>query len=549
MGTYREQSLVPDPPLSKRLLPLVPGDLAVVQVRPEPHHLVIIAAPRPSPAVCPGCRTPSRHPHGWYERTLSDLPWQGRPVSLRVRLRRLRCLNPACSRRTFSQSLPAVARPHARRSERLRDVQRHLGLALGGEPAARLAQRLAMPASPDTLLRLVRAGPIPPRPSPRVVGLDEWAWRRGRRYGTILVDLERNTVLDLLPDREAGSVAAWLRRHPGIEVVARDRAEVYGEGACQGAPAATQVADRWHLLCNLSGALQAVVGEHHAAIRAAAAAVQGPRLTTALADKAASRPLTAAQKRSMAKHEPRQARHAEMVRLRAAGASIAALARAFGMERKTVRRWLRGDGPPLWTKPPQPTVLDPHLPYLERRWSEGCRNAAALARELTGLGAEVHPRVVRAWATRRRRMGADALDVGVKSATISWKPPSVTRTARLLQQDVTGLAAEDRAFVEHLLARAPKLAQAVALAKRLAGLLRRHSDERLDGWLDEAQHSALARFADGLRQDITAVRGAIETPWSTSPVEGQIGRVKMIKRQMYGRASFELLRQRVLNTA
>jgi transposase len=231
--------------LSKRLLPLVPGDRAVIQVRPEPDRLVIIAAPRSRPSICPACRTLSRRSHGCYERTLSDLPWQGCPVSLRVRLRRLRCLNPACSRLTFSQTLPEVARPHARRSERLRDVQRHLGLALGGEPAARLARRLAMPTSPDTLLRLVRSAPVPPRPSPRVIGLDEWAWRRGRRYGTVIIDLERNTVLDLLPDRNAESVAAWLRRHPGIEIVARDRADVYGEGARQGAPAAAQVADRW----------------------------------------------------------------------------------------------------------------------------------------------------------------------------------------------------------------------------------------------------------------------------------------------------------------
>jgi transposase len=285
-----------------------------------------------------------------------------------------------------------------------------------------------------------------------------------------------------------------------------------------------------------------VLREHHAAIRAAAEAVRGERISTILADQAASRVLTAAQRRSIARHEPRRARPAEMVRLRAAGASIAAIARAFGMERKTVRRWMRGDGPPLWRKPPQPTVLDPHLPYLERRWSEGCRNAAELARELTRLGAEVRPRAVRAWATRRRRVGADALDAGVEAAMLSWQLPSVTRTARLLRQDVTGLGDQDRAFVGHLLARAPELAKAAMLAKRLARMLRRRSDESLDEGLQEARHSALARFADGLRQDIAAVTGAIETPWSTSPVEGQIGRVKMIKRQMYGRAGFELLR-------
>ena len=147
-------------------------------------------------------------------------------------------------------------------------LQRHLGLALGGAPAARMAHRLAMPVSGDTLVRLVRAAPLPTQPEPRVVGIDEWAWRRGRSYGTMVVDLERHTVLDLLPDRDAGSVAAWLRAHPGIEVIARDRADVFAEGARAGAPQAQHVLDRFHLLRNLSVALRAIVAYHHGVIRA-----------------------------------------------------------------------------------------------------------------------------------------------------------------------------------------------------------------------------------------------------------------------------------------
>jgi transposase len=235
--------------MPRRILPLVPERLAVVQVQRAPDHIVIVAVPRAASASCPACRAPSRRLHGYYERTLSDLPWQGRPVQLRVRLRRLACCNTACPRRTFGESVREIARPWARRCERLRDLQRYLGLALGGEAAARLAVRLAMPVSADTLLRLVRCAPLPSRDAPRVVGLDEWAWRRGRRYGTMIVDLERNTIVDLLPDRNTETVAGWLRRHPGVEIVARDRAGVFAEGVRVGAPDATQIADRWHLLC------------------------------------------------------------------------------------------------------------------------------------------------------------------------------------------------------------------------------------------------------------------------------------------------------------
>jgi transposase len=535
--------------MSKRLLPLVPDGLSVLQVQPAPDGLVIVTTPRPTPVVCPACQGPSYRRHGCYERTLADLPWQGCPVRLRVRVRRLCCTNPTCTRRTFSEPLPTVAAAYARRSLRLGELQRHLGLALGGEAGARLAQRLSIPLSPDTLLRIVRRSPPSAPVTARVIGIDEWAWRRGRTYGTIIVDLEHNSVADLLPDRETASVAGWLRDHPEVEIVARDRAEVYGEGVRQGAPTAVPVADRWHLLRNLSVALQTVVGQHHVAIRSAAHAVLGERINVARAEHAGHVPLTAMQRRSLATQARRHERYEELLHLHAAGASVSGMARALGLDRKTVRRWLCEGGPPSWRKPRRPTLIDPHVADLEQRWSEGCRNAAELARELARRGHDVRPRVVRAWATRRRRAGSDALDATSSEVISQWQPPTINRVAFLLQADRIGLGREDRVFIDALLARAPALVAIATLADRLACLLRQQSSESLDDWLKDAQHTPLARFAAGLQRDLEAVRGAVTTPWSTSPVEGQISRLKMIKRQMYGRAGFDLLRQRVLHTA
>lgn len=534
-------------PMPKRLFPFIPPSLRVVAVASEPERVSVLAVPRSTASFCPACRNRSDSPHGHYERHLADLPWQGRSVCLHVRLRRLRCRNPACPRRTFSEAPPDVAAPHARRSRRLHDVQRHLGLALGGAPAARLAHRLAIPASPSTFLRIVRAGPTPLPASPGVIAIDEWAWRRGRRYGTIIVDLERRGIADLLPDRETDTVADWLRQHPGVEVVARDRAEVYGEGVRQGAPEAIHVLDRWHLLRNLGEALQEAVSREHAVIRAVTRALRDERAGAFRDAQNAARPTTAADRRKLARHAPRRARHAEVLRLHAAGASVSGIARHLDLDRKTVRCWLRRDEPPTWVKPPRSCLIDPYRAYLDRRWAEGCRNAAALARELDEGGARLNPRVVRAWATTRRRAGGDTLDAGATGATTGWRPPGVRRIARLLQSDAEGLIGEDGLFIARLRRAAPVLAEAADLAVRLARMLRGQSCEGVTDWLVAARSSALKRFAAGLHRDAAGIENAIALPWSTGPAEGEISRLKTIKRQMYGRAGFELLRQRVLN--
>lgn len=194
-------------------------------------------------------------------------------------------------------------------------------------------------------MRLVRAAPLPTQPEPRIVGIDEWAWRRGRSYGTMLVDLERHTVLDLLPDRDAGSVAAWLRAHPGIEVIARDRADVFAEGARAGAPQAQHVLDRFHLLRNLSVALRAIVAHHHGVIRAVGHARNDQEVEAAQAAKEATRPPTVIEVRKRATHALRRAR-SELKRLSEGGASVAGVARALNLDRKTVPGGLRQDAPP-----------------------------------------------------------------------------------------------------------------------------------------------------------------------------------------------------------
>ena len=227
-------------------------------------------------APCPACGTPSRRVHGAYWRSLGDVACFGRPTLLLVRVRRFRCTAPACPRRTFAEPLPGVAQTRARQTDRLRAVHRTIGLALGGNPGARHAAAMGVPISRTTLLTRVRTGDAVPGPAVSVLGVDDWAWRKGQRYGTILVDLERRRVVDLLPDRSADTLAAWLADHPGVSAVVRDRAGAYAEGAARGAPDAIQVADRFHLLRNSSDALRTVLDQHHRDLRAAARTAAQP---------------------------------------------------------------------------------------------------------------------------------------------------------------------------------------------------------------------------------------------------------------------------------
>ena len=503
-------------------MPLIPAGLAVVQALPAPERVTIVTQPQAATATCPDCGTISRRIHSYYERLLGDLPWQGRPALLRVQARRFRCLDPFCPRQTFAERLSGVAPLAARRTERLGSLQGCLGLALGGEAGQRLAERLAMPVSADTLLRMTRqaGNDNEPPPTPRILAVDDWAWRRGRRYGTILVDLERNATVDLLPDRQAETLAGWLRRHPGVEVVARDRAGAYADGVRQGAPDAIpaanasrfgEVADRWHLLRNLGDAVRAVVDRQHAVVRRVAKQVgeQRPVPMVAAPAPGSAKP-TAAVRRSQASHARRQARYKETARLHAAGVSISRIAAQLGADRKTIRVWLQAGGPSLWRKPPRAGVLAPHLGRLEQRWAEGCRNATLLWRELVGLGFASRYGTVKSWAGQRRKADPEAA-----TGVASGQPPSSRRLARMLMTDIDTLPEAEQAFISALLAQAPELANGIAIAKRLNLLLRRKSQESLDAVLADAAGTPLAEFAASLRHDLAAVQAALDLPWTT----------------------------------
>jgi transposase len=349
---------------------LSPAGLLIKDIAIEPDRVVVIARCRGNAGKCPDCGQVSDRLHSRYERRLLDLPSQGRAVQIRIAVRRFRCAAPECRRRIFAEALgDTVAGRSARRTARLEAIVHHLGIALGGRPAAALARRLRLPVSKDTLLRTIRRHAAADRSPLHVIGIDDWAWKRGQRYGSIVCDLERRRVVDLLPDREPSTVEGWLSRHPEITIISRDRGGGYGQAASRAAPQAVQIADRWHLMENASAAFLEAVRRSMRQIRIA--------LGSTTIDPAL---LTHAERLQHEGYLRREEAYEIIRALAKAGTSIKEIVRRTGRSRKLVRDIVRGGGGDVFRC--RSNVLEPHLAWLDAEWSAGCRNGAELWRRL-----------------------------------------------------------------------------------------------------------------------------------------------------------------------
>jgi transposase len=552
--------------------PLPAIDGLIQQLATRDDAIMIEAALTAATATCPTCGQEATRIQSQYWRTLADLPCQDVPVTLRLRVRRFWCDQHTCPQTIFTEQLPTLAAPFARKTTRLAAVLTHLALAVGGEGGARLVTLLGMVASAATLLRLIRRTPAPPPPPLTHIGLDDFALQRGRRYGTVIIDLHTHQPVELLADRQAETVAAWLRAHPEVEVVARDRAGAYAEGIRQGAPNAIQVADRWHLLKNLGDALERVVSQHGAALRDAAreepaATPVAPAVTTPGAVDpvpATTAPLGSPDTRPALPQPPcavgdqrQQERFAAIQALHAAGESVSAISRALGLTRMTVRKYVQATSAPMRVR--RRGLLAPSSPYvahLRARWAAGCDNAAVLWAELRGMGfpgsAGVVRRFLGPWRTTPRRPGRQSRGVGPAGVVPPPAPPT-PRDVRwwLLTAPDQRLPAQ-QAYLTRLEAACPTVHLAGDLARAFGRMVRERDDAAFDAWLVRAETSGLAAFiscAKSLRQDYAAVAAALREPYSNGPTEGTVTRLKLVKRQMYGRAKLDLLRQRMLHRA
>ena len=485
-----------------------PAGLVIDAVTVEGDRLLIAAHPSSLEAVCPECGRRSGQVHSRYDRRLMDVPSHGRAVHLHVKVRRFRCGNASCPRVIFGEPLAEVASRAARRTSRLEGIVHHLGIALGGRPAAGLARRLMLPVSRDTLLRVVcRRAPLTGALLV-TVGIDDFAWKRGQRYGTLVCDLEQRRIIDLLPDRDPTTVEAWLAAHPEITVVSRDRGGGYGQAASNAAPQAVQVADRWHLMENASAAFLEAVRRSMRSIREV--------LSTTVINLSL---LTCAERIQYDGFLLRQDTNRTIKALAASGMPIKKISRQTSRSRNLVRSVLRdGDGDVFRCRS---NVLEPYLVRLGVEWDGGCRNGAELWRRLRAAGFRGGVRVVAEWATRRRRNEEAGL-------ALSRTAPPARLLSRLLTTRRDHLSKSDAILVAAIETGVPALGGARDLIQRFHHMLRAGDAAALTPWLADASASLFASFGKGIRTDLDAVRAALTEPWSNGQTEGQITKLKLV---------------------
>jgi transposase len=561
---------------------LLPGkalfQLENCQLDEVTHQITLIASSTKAIAQCPLCQQLTHRVHSRYERKLTDLPWADYRISLQLRVQKFFCINAQCKRRIFTERLGGVTAPWARKTKRLAEKLTAIGLSLGGNAGVYLSKKLGFVVSRNTLLQMVRRIPFPPVITPVTLGVDDFAFRKHHTYGTILVDLEQSRPIALLKDRESETLSAWLQAHPGVKMVSRDRSKAYEKGIRQGAPQAIQVADRFHLLQNLSQTLEQVFSTHALALKEVEKQVfntdtkvlkevvsahnQTLIAETNVCPVVPRYPQNTSLKRKvqseLAQHR-RRTIHEQVWSLRSQGLSGQAIAAELGVSKTTVFNYLRSS---TFNERRQRSdqglsLLNPYHDYLLSRWNSGYYNTQKLFEEIVMAGyTGSYATVVRFTRYLKSLPGFEPAKGSTKKAfpkvsSSSQRPLTPSRVTALVLRRPELTEPNEREAIAQLQTAHSDLKSAIELAQQFASLVRQRLPEQLDTWLDKAKNSSVSllhSFAVGLESDYNAVKAGVTMSLSNGPVEGHINRLKMLKRQMYGRAKLDLLERRFLLT-
>ena len=494
-------------------------------------------------ARCPRCGTAGSRVHSRYQRTVADLAFGGRSLALKLLVRKWICPEALCSQHIFAERFPELVQHYARMTDRLIKALQSTGVLTNGADAAQIASSFGMPTTAKTIIRRVLQLPLPSEGSVHKVGVDEWAWKKGHRYGTILVDLEKRRVVQLLADRSVETSKAWLHKHPEIDLVSRDRGQIYREAATEGAPQAKQVVDRYHLQKNFAEALEKFFRKQERVLKK----VTGGSTGKAHPAERGAVPEKVSQERH-ARHRQRVRLHKRIWKLYREGYHKEQIAQVVGVSSRSVYRALEQETPP----PPRrrsrsSSIVDPYLSYLASRWNQGCHNLARLYEEIVAQGYTGTRRTLEMRLRPFRPKGARP----VSKQTIIWdKPPSPRGVALMMVRPTQSRTRAQTAYLEHLVQSDSTIAVMFTLAQDFGRILRKHEGQvRLEQWKAAVRTSGIAEliaFVDGLADDAEAVANGCSLTWSNGMVEGFVNKVKWIKRSSYGQAGFPLLQRRVL---
>lgn len=510
----------------------------VVSTEKRDGKVLVNVESRQNGCHCPLCNAKSFRVHSYYFRTILGLPMLGNETWIRLRSRKFYCKNDGCKMKVFTERFDMHFMRGKRITENVQEKASKIALLLGGKGGEKLCRLMNMPVSRSALIRRIHNSEVPVLDAPRIVGLDDWAFRKGLKYGTVLVDMEKRKIIDLLPDREAETVEKWLKQYPNIEVVSRDRYTNYAIGVSKALPDAQQVADRWHLIKNLGEAVKKVLERTQGTLKQKAKLMYAPKPS----EQASKICMSEKTQQALGK---KQGLMDEVKRLFRDGVAIRAISRTLQINRKTVRKYLD---------------MEVALPksYSSRTkiflYEDYIRNAIAtrpgvlikdLYKEIKDLGYK--GKTTQGYVDIGKYVGKrEKIEHPKDLPLVYWRPSQVSI---LLYRDPKEVHKKDQNLLDYLRKESTEIEACYYLFQRFRVMLENKEGNILRKWVDDAMSASikeLRSFGQGILNDFYAVQNAVALPWSNGQVEGQVNKLKMLKRQMYGRASFDLLRKRLV---
>lgn len=498
---------------------------------------------------CPLCRKTSYRIHSKYKRTLADLPVSGHQTKFYLIARRYFCDNPKCRRKIFTERFQFEIKPYRRRLLRSNELLSSLALELGGNTGSRISRHVGIPVSSSTILRIIKQIEIQPTPiTSGIIGIDDWAFKKGNKYGTVVIDLESRKVIDLLPDREPDTVSNWLNDHPEVRVISRDRAGAYALGAQRGAPQAIQVADRFHLLMNLGEATKKVFQSKGKELKEAFKLFNDPRkfaISTIDMEKTPDHCLPEKEPILTTANVKRLYLFDKVKELQQEGIPIRSISKTLKLHRQTVKKYIKAEE---------------YLKYEGKRISNFDMFRDYLSQENNRIKTrrELYQTVILLGFNGKYTSFCDNLNklwkgtfptknkaIAISKPIVTW---STSKLSMMLYMDPDQMNSYDNEFLNLLFENHPEIKHLEQLVKGFKDLFKSKEDGKLKTWIEDAMEpkSGLKNFATNLLKDFQAVNNAVITTYSNGQVEGQVNRIKNIKRRMYGRADFQMLRKMVL---